>query len=160
MSEFALTLMRLGFLVLLWIAVFAAIAVLRRDLQAPREARAVTVAPSGPVTRGASAAPSRRGKRSSGRKLTVVDGELKGTAVPLGTSVITIGRAPDSTIVLSDDYVSTRHARVYPSGSDWVVEDLGSTNGTWINKTRVTGPTVIEPGADLRIGRTTMRIGK
>lgn len=158
MSELALTLMRLGFLVLLWIAVFSAIAVLRRDLQAPREARAVTVAPSTPVPR--SAAPTRRGKRSSGRKLTVVDGELKGTAVPLSGSVITIGRAPDSTIVLSDDYVSTRHARIYPSGSDWVVEDLGSTNGTWINKTRVTVPTIVEPGADLRIGRTTMRIGK
>lgn len=158
MSEFALTLLRLGFLVLLWIAVFAAIAVLRRDLQAPREARAVTVAPSTPVS--PTPTPNRRGKRSTGRKLTVVEGELKGTAVPLSTSVITIGRAPDSTIVLRDDYVSTRHARLYPSGSDWVVEDLGSTNGTWLNKTRLTQPTIIEPGADLRIGRTTMRIGK
>jgi pSer/pThr/pTyr-binding forkhead associated (FHA) protein len=157
MSEFALTMMRLGFLVLLWIAVFAVIAVLRRDLAAPREARAVSVSPSAPVAAGGS---SRRGRRSSGRKLTVVEGELKGTAVPLTTAVITIGRAPDSTIVLRDDYVSTKHARVYPSGSDWVVEDLGSTNGTWINKTRVTTPTVLEPGQDLRIGRTTMRIGK
>lgn len=156
MSEFALTLMRLGFLMLLWIAVFSAIAVLRRDLRAPREARAMAVAPSTPVARSS----GRKGKRSTGRKLTVVEGELKGTAVPLGTSVITIGRAPDSTIVLRDDYVSTRHARVYPSGSEWIVEDLGSTNGTWINKTRVVTPTVVEPGQDLRIGRTTMRIGK
>ena len=62
--------------------------------------------------------------------------------------------------MLRDDYVSTRHARLYPSGSDWVVEDLGSTNGTWVNKTRVTTPTVLEPGPDLRIGRTSMRIGK
>jgi len=157
MSELALTLMRLGFLVLLWIAVFAALGVLRRDLAAPREARGVAVAPSTPVAPSSS---SRRGRRSAGRKLTVIEGELKGTAVPLGTSVITIGRAPDSTIVLRDDYVSTRHARLYPSGSDWVVEDLGSTNGTWVNKTRVTTPTVLEPGSDLRIGRTSMRIGK
>jgi len=155
MSELALTLMRLGFLVLLWIAVFSSIAVLRRDLTAPREARGLTVTPSTPVP-----ASGKRGKRSAGRKLTVVEGELQGTAVPLSTSVITIGRAPDSTIVLGDDYVSTRHARIYPSGSEWVVEDLGSTNGTWINKTRLTTPTILEPGADLRIGRTTMRIGK
>jgi len=155
MSELALTLMRLGFLVLLWIAVFSSIAVLRRDLTAPREARGLTVTPSAPVP-----ASGKKGKRSAGRKLTVVEGELQGTAVPLSTSVITIGRAPDSTIVLGDDYVSTRHARIYPSGSEWVVEDLGSTNGTWINKTRLTTPTILEPGADLRIGRTTMRIGK
>ncbi len=158
MSEFALTMMRLGFLMLLWISVFSALAVLRRDLQAPREARAMTVAPSTPVARGGPS--GRKGKRSAGRKLTVIEGELKGTAVPLSTSVITIGRAPDSTIVLRDDYVSTRHARIYPSGSEWIVEDLGSTNGTWINKTRVVTPTVVEPGQDLRIGRTTMRIGK
>jgi pSer/pThr/pTyr-binding forkhead associated (FHA) protein len=156
MSEFALTMMRLGFLVLLWIAVFSAIAVLRRDLAAPREARGVAVTPNAPVAQSS----GRRGRRSSGRKLTVVEGELKGTAVPLSTAVITIGRAPDSTIVLRDDYVSTKHARIYPSGSDWVVEDLGSTNGTWIGKTRIATPTVLEPGQDLRIGRTTMRIGK
>jgi pSer/pThr/pTyr-binding forkhead associated (FHA) protein len=156
MSEFALTMMRLGFLGLLWIAVFSSIAVLRRDLAAPREARGVAVTPSSPVAQSS----GRRGRRSSGRKLTVVEGELKGTAVPLSTAVITIGRAPDSTIVLRDDYVSTKHARIYPSGSDWVVEDLGSTNGTWIEKTRIATPTVLEPGQDLRIGRTTMRIGK
>lgn len=153
----ALTLMRLGFLVLLWIAVLAVVAVLRRDLLAPREARAVTVATREPVTRSAT---SRRGKRAAGRKLKVVEGELLGTSVPLGTTVISIGRAPDSTIVLQDEYVSTKHARLYPSGDDWVVEDLGSTNGTWLNKTRITRPTIVEPGADLRIGRTTMRIGK
>ena len=156
MSEFALTLMRLGFLALLWIAVFSALAVLRRDLAAPREARGVNVAPSAAVA-GTS---KRRGRRTAGKKLTVVDGELKGTAVPLSTSVITIGRAPDSTIVLRDDYVSTKHARLYPNGNDWVVEDLGSTNGTWIEKTRVVTPTVLQPGQDLRIGRSTMRIGK
>jgi pSer/pThr/pTyr-binding forkhead associated (FHA) protein len=158
MSELALTLMRWGFLLLLWFAVFAALAVLRKDLMAPREARAVNVQPSTPVVPGTSS--KGRGRRASGRKLLVVEGELKGTAVPLGTGVITVGRAPDSTIVLQDDYVSTRHARLYPSGSDWVVEDLGSTNGTWINKTRVTTPTILPVGADLRIGQTHMRIGK
>lgn len=156
MSEFALTMIRLGFLGLLWIAVFSAVAVLRRDLAAQREERGVVVTPNAPVAQGS----SRRGRRSSGRKLTVVDGELKGTAVPLSTSVITIGRAADSTIVLREDYVSNKHARIYPSGSDWVVEDLGSTNGTWIEKTRIATPTVLEPGQSLRIGRTTMRIGK
>lgn len=157
MSELALTLLRIGFLLLLWVAVFVVIGVLRRDLRAPREARAVAVNPAEPVPRADS---SRRGKRSKGRKLLVTEGELKGTAVPLQSSVITIGRAPDSTLVLQDDYVSTRHARIYPSNDDWVVEDLGSTNGTWLNKTRVTRPTILPVGATLRIGRTSMKIGK
>lgn len=158
MSELAITLLRLGFLVLLWVAVFAIVGTLRRDLRAPREARAVAVAPSTAVPRTSDG--RKRGKRSRGRKLVVTEGELKGTAVPLGSSVVTIGRAPDSTIVLSDDYVSTQHARIYPASDGWVVEDLGSTNGTWLNKTRLTSPTVLPVGADLRIGRTTMRIGK
>ena len=159
MSELALTMLRWGFLLLLWLAVFAALAVLRRDLRAPREARAVNVQPSSPVAR-AGAPAKGRGRRSAGRQLVVVDGELKGTSVPLGGAVITIGRAPDSTIVLNDDYVSTRHARLYASGGDWVVEDLGSTNGTWLNKARITTPTIMPVGADLRIGQTHMRIGK
>ena len=158
MSELALTLLRWGFLLLLWIAVFAALAVLRRDLRAPREARAVNVQPSSPVVRGSSKS---RGRRAGGKKLLVVEGALKGTAVPLGTGVITIGRAPDSTIVLDDDYASTRHARhrtpAATSGSSRTSAPRTAPGST---STRITAPTVLPVGAALRVGRTHLRIAE
>jgi len=158
MSELALTLLRFGFLALLWMAVFLTLGVLRRDLKAPREARPAAVKPSNPVPPPVAQKP--RGRRSMGSKLMITSGELAGTAVPLSNSTITIGRAPDSTIVLQDDYVSTHHARLTPSHQEWVLEDLGSTNGTWIDKTRITTPTRVRVGAAIRIGRTTLKIEK
>ena len=79
-------------------------------------------------------------QKVKGSKLVVIEGPLNGTIVPLGNVQITIGRAPDSTLIIDDDYASSRHARIYPSEGSWVVEDLGSTNGTWIDRTRITSP--------------------
>jgi pSer/pThr/pTyr-binding forkhead associated (FHA) protein len=84
---------------------------------------------------------------------------MQGTVIPLGTTAITIGRAADATVVLEDDFVSNEHARLMPRGSHWIVEDLGSTNGTYVNRDRVTVPTLLEPGSALRIGRTVLEIG-
>lgn len=168
MSELAITLLRFGFLVALWAGVVAIVLVLRRDLAAPPEARPHAAAhptssglpapsappvPPQPKPRGGSSRAS-----SAARRLTVVEGELAGTVVPLGTSPITVGRAADSTLVLNDDYASSRHARFFLSDGQWVVEDLGSTNGTWIDRTRITGPTVLRVGAKVRVGRTTLQL--
>jgi hypothetical protein len=165
MSELALTLMRGGFLVALWIGVLAIVLVLRRDLAAPREARPQGSRPSpglpSPTAPPVPPQPKPRGASRSGttpRKLAVVEGELAGTVIPLGTSPITVGRAADSTLVLKDDYASSRHARFFPSDGQWIVEDLGSTNGTWIDRTRITGPTVLRVGANVRVGRTTLQL--
>jgi pSer/pThr/pTyr-binding forkhead associated (FHA) protein len=158
-SELALTLVRLGFLALLWVFVLATVLVLRRDLRQPAEAR-----PTGRERRSAAKAPkpakAARQAKVKGTKLVVVEGPLQGTVVPLGTVQITIGRAPDSTLIIDDDYASSRHARIYPAEGAWVVEDLGSTNGTWIDRTRITAPTVLPVGAPLRVGRTTLQIQK
>jgi pSer/pThr/pTyr-binding forkhead associated (FHA) protein len=166
MSELAITLMRFGFLAALWMVVVAIVWVLRRDLAAPREARpqAAGRSAAGLPTASSPAVPPqpkpRGATRSSAtpRKLSVVEGELAGTVVPLGTSAITVGRAADSTLVLQDDYASSRHARFFPSDGQWIVEDLGSTNGTWIDRTRITGPTVLRVGAKVRVGRTTLQL--
>lgn len=158
MSELALTLLRLGFLVLLWVGVLTTLSALRRDLRAPREARPATLSVSTPPP----TAP-RSGKRSrakKGSRLVVTEGPLSGTVIPLGTAPITIGRAQDSTLVLDDDYASTEHARIYAAGSDWIVEDLNSTNGTWLDKTRITRPTVLPVDVPLRVGRTVLQIRK
>lgn len=159
MSELALTLVRLGFLILLWAFVLMTVFVLRRDLRQPADAR-----PVGRERRPARAPrqprPAKVAKQQKvkGSKLVVIEGPLLGTIVPLGDVQITIGRAPDSTLVIDDDYASSRHSRVYPSEGSWVVEDLGSTNGTWIDRTRITSPTVLPVGAPLRVGRTTLQI--
>lgn len=165
MSELAITLLRFGFLIALWLGVVAIVLVLRRDLAAPREARPQAARPTSGLP--APTAPpvppqpkARTGTRSShvARKLAVIEGELAGTVVPLGTSPITVGRAADSTLVLVDDYASSRHARFFTSDGQWIVEDLGSTNGTWIDRTRITGPTVLRVGAKVRVGRTTLQL--
>jgi pSer/pThr/pTyr-binding forkhead associated (FHA) protein len=88
----------------------------------------------------------------------ITEGALEGTVIPLGITPITIGRAADSTIVLDDDFVSTYHARLSPSGKQWVIEDLGSTNGTYVDRNRVNAPTVLRPRMTLRIGRTSMEL--
>jgi pSer/pThr/pTyr-binding forkhead associated (FHA) protein len=160
-SELALTLVRLGFLTLLWTFVLVTVLALRRDLRQPAEAR-----PTGRERRPARAArppkPPKVAKQQKvkGSKLVVIEGPLNGTIIPLGNVQITIGRAPDSTLIIDDDYASSRHARIYPSEGSWVVEDLGSTNGTWIDRTRITSPTVLPVGAPLRVGRTTLQIQK
>lgn len=163
MSELALTIVRLAFLGLLWAFVLGTVLVLRRDIRQPADS-AIEASTSRTKAKRAPKAPKpprvARKQKVRGTKLVVIDGPLVGTIVPLEGQQVTIGRAPDSTIVIDDDYASSRHARVYESEGSWVVEDLGSTNGTWIDRVRITTPTVLPVGAPLRIGRSTMQIQK
>ncbi|CAB4667837.1 MAG: FHA domain-containing protein [Actinobacteria bacterium] len=155
MSELALTLIRLAFLGLLWLFVLLTVLVLRKDLRQPAETR-----PTGRSRQPKAPKPAKVARQAKvrGTKLVVTEGPLTGTVIPLNTAQVTIGRAPDSTVVIEDDYASSRHARVYPSEGAWVVEDLGSTNGTWIDRTRITTPTVLPVGVPLRVGRTTLQL--
>ena len=73
-------------------------------------------------------------------------------------SPVTIGRAPDNTLVLSDDYASARHARLMPNGEEWMLEDLGSTNGTYLDRQKVSRPLSVNLGMPIRIGRTTIEL--
>jgi pSer/pThr/pTyr-binding forkhead associated (FHA) protein len=158
-SELTLTLLRFAFLGLLWVFVIFAFITLRRDLRQPADARPTgqrTVRP--PRTPKPAKAP--RSARVKGSKIVVVEGPLTGTEIPLVTEPITVGRAPDSTIVIDDDYASSRHARIYPADGAWIVEDLGSTNGTWLDRTRITTPTVLPLGVPLRVGRSTLQMQK
>lgn len=165
MTEFALTLLRLAFLGALWLFIIITVIALRRDLVQPREARPASRASARPPKPAKPPRPPKQPKQSraskhtkAGPSLVVTEGPLAQTVIPLGTAQVTIGRAPDSTLVIDDDYASSRHARVYPGDDGWIVEDLGSTNGTWIDRTRITSPTVLPPGVPLRIGRTTLQL--
>jgi pSer/pThr/pTyr-binding forkhead associated (FHA) protein len=81
-------------------------------------------------------------------------------SAPLDGQPVTIGRGSDCQIKLDDDYSSTRHARVFLSDGQWWVEDLGSTNGTYLDGQRITRPVQAEIGGSIRIGRTTLTIAK
>lgn len=160
MSELALTLIRLGFLTLLWVFVLFTVFALRRDLRQPSDSRPTGRQRPAKAPKQPKPAKVARQPKVKGTKMVVIEGPLQGTVIPLGDQQITIGRAPDSTLVIDDDYASSRHARIYPAEGSWVVEDLGSTNGTWIDRSRITTPTVLPVGAPLRVGRTTLQIQK
>ncbi|MDJ0380772.1 FHA domain-containing protein [Streptomyces sp. G-G2] len=171
MSELTLTVMRLGFLAVLWLFVIVAVQVIRSDLFGTRvtqrgsrrggDNRAPQQQQQQQSGGRQAAPPQQRQRRGAPTKLVVSEGTLTGTTVALQGQTITLGRAHDSTIVLDDDYASSRHARIYPDrDGQWIVEDLGSTNGTYLDRTRLTTPTPIPPGAPIRIGKTVIELRK
>jgi hypothetical protein len=159
MNELSLTIIRVAFLAVLWLFVIAAIGVVRTDLlggpglgsrrnkarqaQAPRPPRPAKAARPG---------------RGTPRTLIVTAGALKGTSLDLDQQQITLGRANDATLVLNDDYASSRHARIFPQDGQWIVEDLGSTNGTYLDRQKVTRPMPVPPGVPIRIGKTVLEL--
>jgi pSer/pThr/pTyr-binding forkhead associated (FHA) protein len=150
-SALVVALVKYGLLALLWLFVIAAVRTIRTDLwgssRAPRPAAAQAPRQSG-----------KPAKRSSARRLVVTAGALAGTTISLGEAPVTLGRADDSTLVLTDDYASSRHARLVPGDDAWLVEDLGSTNGTYLGTNKVTRPTPVPLGQPIRIGKTVLEL--
>jgi pSer/pThr/pTyr-binding forkhead associated (FHA) protein len=161
MSELTLTLIKIGFLAVLWLFVLSAVSVIRSDIFG-------TKAPGAKPKKQPKAAapkPSRGGKkqrtpRGAPTKLQVVSGPNSGQSVPLGDGPVLLGRGTDAAIRLDDDYVSTRHARFATSGEQWFVEDLGSTNGTYLGSQRITSPTPVGLGLQVRLGKTVVELRK
>jgi hypothetical protein len=180
MSELTLLVLQLGFLVLLWVFIFAIVYALRSDLFGQRvrklqpdagaTAQAAAPAPAFPAAVGASAgAASHPAAPASGpdgetastqdaTKLVITSGQKAGTEFPLGRDEITIGRSADSAIIIRDDYTSTHHARLMLWNGRWMIQDLDSTNGTFLNGSRVTVPTPIPLGATVKVGATTFEL--
>jgi hypothetical protein len=159
MNALTLTLIRLAFLAVLWLFVIAAVGVVRTDLFGPalssRQQRRQQKAQRARAQR-----PPRPGRAARGapQRLLVTGGSLTGTSIGLADQQITIGRANDATLVLSDDYASSRHARLFPQDGQWIVEDLGSTNGTYLDRQKVTQPTPVPAGVPIRIGKTVLEL--
>ena len=153
MQGLVLQLTRVGFLLLLWLFIWSVLRILRTDIYAPTGAVMVR---RGLALR-STLLPS-RARRNVARQLVVIEGALAGTRIPLGTQPILIGRADDSTLVLTDDYASTRHARLSPRGPEWYVEDLGSTNGTYLDRAKVTTAVRVPMGTPVRIGKTVIEL--
>jgi len=166
MSELTLTIIRLGFLAVLWMFVLTTVSVMRSDLFGRRTAarpqpRRAGAAPSPqPAARREKPPKPAKGRRGMPSTLVVTQGALSGTTVRLGDQPVTLGRSQESTIVLDDDYVSGRHARFYTQDGQWLVEDMGSTNGTYLDRTKVTAPTPVKIGVPVRIGKTVVELRK
>src|SRR6516162_1055463 len=159
MSELSLTIIRVAFLAVLWLFVIAAIGVVRTDLLGgpPTSSRRSRGRQTENLRPARQARPQRAG-RGSPRFLVVTAGALKGTSLDLAQQQITLGRANDATLVLNDDYASSRHARIFPQDGQWIVEDLGSTNGTYLDRQKVTRPTPVPLGVPIRIGKTVLEL--
>jgi hypothetical protein len=171
MSELTLTVIRLGLLALLWIFVFSVVGVLRGDLYGTRvlnrgKTRSQHRPAREPVAQASPAAGSVTPKatRASSKRipttLTVTEGSLAGTTLSLLDSGVLLGRNPECTLVLDDDFASGRHARIFRRDGGWFVEDLGSTNGTFLETIRLTEPVPVEAGSTLRIGKTIFELRK
>jgi pSer/pThr/pTyr-binding forkhead associated (FHA) protein len=159
-SELTLTLIKVGFLALLWMFVLSSVSVIRSDMFGER------VDPERGAAAPKSSKPSKPSKRAQKKKrgaptqLVISEGANAGVSVPLEGAPILLGRGADATIRLDDDYVSTRHARFVPHGDDWYIEDLGSTNGTYIGSQRITTPMVVSIGVQVRVGKTIAELKK
>lgn len=152
MSEFALTVLRLGFLALLWLLILGMLVILRKDLKVGRTTgnRRDAVKPA------TKSEPARKFKVSH---VVVITEDDSSTEYALNDGM-TIGRAPTSSIIITDDYASTQHAQIELTDKGWIYTDLGSTNGSWIDRKRINEPVRLKPNTEIHIGRTVMRFEK
>lgn len=168
-TELTFAILKYGLLALLWIFVWCAIRSLHKDIEifSPRKKKLMDknkrsnyASESNNKVRNNISQNDEQHNKSSHNNgptlLVIIDGPLAGSSFPLNASGVTLGRSASNTVVLNDEFVSSHHARVYFNNSvqSWVLEDLGSTNGTMIGHARVTEPVVLKPRTSVRIGAT------
>lgn len=164
MGELTLLLLRVAFLAVLWGFVFAIVYALRSDLfgqKVRRMPQAAAPAPApaspAPASRPAPRAPD-PGPSIHATRLVITSGAKEGLEIDLPEEQLTIGRSSESGLVIRDDYTSTHHARLLKWPEGWVIQDLDSTNGTYLNGTRVTVPTPVPLGTTVKIGTTSFEL--
>lgn len=159
MSAIVVATLKVVYLALLWLFVLFVANTIRTDLFG-RSATAADLAEPSPHSGSAKKQKKHRllGSRNELNELVVIAGRKQGTKVPLAGE-ISIGRSADSVLDIDDDYASSRHARMWQDSSGrWVIADLESTNGTYVNGTAISEPTVIGANDVIRIGRSQMKL--
>ena len=149
--EEVLLLLKIGFLLLLYLFIWRIVRTASRDLRAPQESMIIP-------PQGGGRAPAPR--RSQTARLVVVGSPAlrEGEVRMLDSAPLTVGRGPANDVSLdNDDYASTQHARIEPRRDGIWIEDVGSTNGTFVNGDRVDEARRLKPGDVIRIGATDLR---
>jgi pSer/pThr/pTyr-binding forkhead associated (FHA) protein len=170
-SELILLLLRIGFLVLMWFFVFGVVYSLRADLFGVRVRKLPVEATAGAPAAAAAPAPAPAAKPASARpstgpatvatakRLVITSGPKAGLELPLSADSLTIGRSSESALVIRDDYTSSHHARLMLRGEAWAIQDLDSTNGTFVAGQRVSGsPVALSLGTPIKVGATTFEL--
>jgi FHA domain len=141
--------LKIAFLVLLYIFIWRIVRTASRDLRLPQESFVLT--PEG--------ARERRERRTAGRLLVLESPALsQGHALGIDSAPITIGRGAQNDVALDrDEFASATHARFTPQRDGVWIEDIGSTNGTFVNGDRLPSPRRLVPGDVVRIGGTELR---
>lgn len=147
-----LLVLKIAFLVLLYLFIWRIVRTGSRDLRVPQESFILAPSATGGLT------PSQRMK-PSGRLVVVKSGDLApGERFDLDSVVMTVGRGSQNDIAIpADEYASARHARFEPRADGVWVQDLGSTNGTYLNGTRLESPRRLTKGDVVRVGETDLR---
>jgi hypothetical protein len=165
-SELTLLLLRIAFLAILWGFVFAIVYALRSDLFGPAARKLPTptaAAYSAPTPSRAPAAAPRTPRPTpasslDAKRLVIVAGAKEGLEIDLPAEQLTIGRSNESGLVIRDDYTSTHHARLLKWNDGWVIQDLDSTNGTFLDGNRVIVPTHVPLNTPVKIGTTSFEL--
>jgi hypothetical protein len=176
MDEQLLTILKLCLLALLYLFFLRVLRAVWTEVRGPRtvdrrarggQAPALAAAPAGagavaPMPTAAASRGSRRAERKADRHsvtgLAIVEpANLRGTSFPLADE-ITVGRAAGCHVTLDDTFASQIHARVFNRDGQIYVEDLGSTNGTFLNRNKVAGPQVMHRGDRLQVGNTVLEL--
>lgn len=175
MSELTLLVLRIGFLIALWVFVFFVVYAVRSDLFGQRVRKLPSATPSAAAT----APPAASAFLTTAQptiaavtekidladtthgplRLVITSGALAGHELTLdGDENITIGRSPDSSLVIQDDFTSTHHAQLERRGNTWMLHDLGSTNGTTLGGVAVTDAVPIPLNTPIAVGATTFEV--
>jgi pSer/pThr/pTyr-binding forkhead associated (FHA) protein len=151
--EEALLVLKIAFIVLLYLFIWRIVRTASRDLRLPQESFILAPSQQG------GAAPVEAPRLNAGRLVVVKSPTLReGEERELDSAPITFGRGPQNDVALSgDDYASARHARIEPRRDGVWVEDIGSTNGTFLNGNKLTRPRKLTPGDVVRVGETELR---
>lgn len=151
MSDLIIAAIKVVFLVLVWMFILFVANIVRTDLYGRRVPASSLAAI--PADRGRG-----KGRSKVPTRFAITAGPQQGVSVPVEPT-INLGRAADSTLLLDDDYASARHAQLVQQDADtWLISDLRSTNGTYVNGKLVTEPTKVTVGDVVRIGKTLMRL--
>ncbi|MGI8775773.1 MAG: FHA domain-containing protein FhaB/FipA [Actinomycetota bacterium] len=152
MPIIVLDLLKYVFLAVLYIFMARAVRAVWAEL---RPVQPQTVAPG--RSRSTTRSSGRKSKKGPKRADVVEGGSLKGKSFVLDGELL-LGRAERCNVVLDDTYASQIHARIFSRGDTWVVEDMGSTNGTYLNRQKVTSPTELSRGDRIKIGKTVLEM--